>query len=92
MHGLPHPHLFGYCGSDDCPELACPVCLTGCSLLPMRRREPFKIARGEIQRGRARVKRLQDPVEPLGVALHPTRQSPAEVEALIADYEDGAAL
>ncbi len=22
---------FGYCGSDDCPELACPVCLTGCS-------------------------------------------------------------
>jgi hypothetical protein len=36
-------------------------------LLPMRRREPFKIARGEIQRGRARVKRLQDPVEPLGV-------------------------
>src|SRR6266567_607256 len=20
---------FGYCGSDDCPELACPVCLTG---------------------------------------------------------------
>jgi hypothetical protein len=22
---------FGYCGSDDYPELACLVCLTGCS-------------------------------------------------------------
>jgi hypothetical protein len=46
---------FGYCGSDDCPELAWPVCLTGLQLLqllPMRRREPFKIVRGEIQRGR----------------------------------------
>ena len=57
----------GYCGSDDCPGAGVPGLPDRLQLLPMRRREPFKIARGEIQRGRARVKRLQDPVEPLGV-------------------------
>jgi hypothetical protein len=24
------PSSLGCCGSDGCPELACPVCLTGC--------------------------------------------------------------
>jgi hypothetical protein len=35
---------------------------------------------GEIQRGRARVKRLQDPVEPLGVLRQRVRPSPAGTE------------
>jgi hypothetical protein len=60
-------------------------------LLPMRRREPFKIARGEIQLPGLRRVRPEPGRRHPRAALHPTRLSPAEVEALIAGYEGGAA-
>lgn len=53
VHGLRHLHLVWLLRLRRLSRAGVPGLPDRLQLLPMRRREPFKIARGEIQRGRA---------------------------------------